>query len=154
MNTKSRDLDQFYTTPIVAQWCIDILLSSYSSLTLNNEAFFIEPSAGKGAFLAAIPSANKVGFDIDPKDVAIVKQDFLTLDLSQYTNRGKLVFIGNPPFGKNASLAVKFFNHCAKHADIIAFIVPKSFLKPSISNRLNKYFKLISSTPTPPVFYA
>lgn len=153
MISKSRELDQFYTTNEVANWCVSVLCNTLPTITNDISTRFIEPSAGKGAFLSAIPSDNKLGFDIDPKLDCIIRQDFLKLDLSTCKGDGKLVFIGNPPFGKNASLAVKFFNHCATHAVAIAFIVPKSFNKPSIQNRLNGYFELIYNQDTPPLSF-
>ena len=54
---------------------------------------------------------------------------------------------GNPPFGKNASLAVQFFNHAAGFANCIAFIVPRSFLKPSVENRLDLRFEKVEQFP-------
>jgi hypothetical protein len=59
-----------------------------------------------------------------------------------------LVF-GNPPFGKRNSLAIKFFNHSAKYADVIAFIIPMSFRRDLYINRLDKNFNLISDLTLP-----
>ena len=55
----------------------------------------------------------------------------------------KILIIGNPPFGQQSTLAVKFFNYSANFADTIAFILPRSFKKYSLQNQLNLYFKLI-----------
>ena len=54
--------------------------------------------------------------------------DYLTLDMSGLYQDGcdKYLVIGNPPFGKISSLAVKFFNKSAEYADVIAFIVPRT----------------------------
>lgn len=57
--------------------------------------------------------------------------------------------IGNPPFGKNSSIAVKFFNHAARQAEVIAFILPASFQKVSIQNRLDFSFDLLHEEPVP-----
>jgi hypothetical protein len=66
------------------------------------------------------------------------------LDFFSYSSESKtIVTITNPPFGKNASLAVRFFNHAAIFSGIIAFIVPKSFRKHSIQNRLDANFVLL-----------
>ena len=48
--------------------------------------------------------------------------------------------IGNPPFGKNSNLAINFFNKAAQYSDVIAFILPKTFLKSSIINKLDLKF--------------
>ena len=51
--------------------------------------------------------------------------------------------IGNPPFGRVSSLAIKFFNHSAKWATVIAFIIPRTFRKISVQNRLDDRFHLV-----------
>ena len=62
----------------------------------------------------------------------------------KYTPRYKsCLTIGNPPFGKNSSLAISFFNKAAEFSDIIAFILPQTFSKDSVKNRLNLSFFLI-----------
>lgn len=60
-----------------------------------------------------------------------------------------LIAIGNPPFGRNASLAIRFFNHAASAATVIAFIVPLTFQKVSVQNRLDLRFHLLAETPVP-----
>lgn len=51
--------------------------------------------------------------------------------------------VGNPPFGKNASLAVSFFNRAAQFSACIAFVVPRTFSKGSIHGRLDLGFFLM-----------
>ena len=51
--------------------------------------------------------------------------------------------MGNPPFGRGARLAVSFFNHAAKFAQVIAFIVPRTFRKASITNSLDLHFEMV-----------
>lgn len=99
----------------------------------------IEPSAGTGNWLRYLPK-DTWAFDIEPKHPAVEQADFLTLEL--FNCEKPLLFIGNPPFGRACSLAVKFFNHAAENgAEIIAFILPKSFRKWSVVNRLNPFFE-------------
>ena len=50
--------------------------------------------------------------------------------------------LGNPPFGQQNSLAVNFFNEASKFCNTIAFILPLSFKKDSVQNRLNLSFHL------------
>jgi len=52
------------------------------------------------------------------------------------------VVIGNPPFGFAAKEAISFFNHAARSARVIAFIVPKTFKKQSVQRKLNAQFHL------------
>ena len=54
------------------------------------------------------------------------------------------VVIGNPPYGKNSSLAVAFMNKCAELSSDIIFVIPRTFRKPSIINRLNNKLHLVS----------
>lgn len=94
---------------------------------------WLEPSAGAGVFLNRLPSPN-LGLDISPDGDNIIQQDYLTYCPPPHT---KIGVVGNPPFGKNSSLAIKFFNHSASFASLIAFILPKTFRKESIINKLN-----------------
>ncbi len=136
-----RRLDQFYTDPEVAAYLFDLLLSRLD----QSELFFVEPSAGMGAFSDLFP-LNSAAFDIDPKAPGIIKADFLRIELP---HDQKIAVVGNPPFGKNSSLAVRFFNHAAINACLIAFIVPKTFKKNSIQRRLNPFFHLAWEDPVP-----
>ena len=70
-----------------------------------------------------------------------LKQDFF--DYFPPSNKTNILVIGNPPFGRVSSLAIKFFNYSAKWANVIAFIIPRTFRKTSIQNKLNNNFHLI-----------
>jgi predicted RNA methylase len=103
----------------------------------------IEPAGGTGAFInaAKLEGASKViSFDIEPKAEEVLLADFLDADLTEISGA---VTISNPPFGRNNSLSIPFFNKAAKHSDFIAFIVPRSWRKWSVMNRLDRNFHLI-----------
>lgn len=104
--------DQFYTDPEVAAWCYE-LVQQYCD---PNDFQVVEPSAGTGAFLSLLP-AGTWAYDLDPKCAGVEPKDFL--EVSLVSDRPVLV-VGNPPFGQNASLAKRFFNHAAKQASVIA----------------------------------
>jgi hypothetical protein len=115
--------DQFYTKKEVVISCLkDIDFTLYDVV--------IEPSAGDGAFFDEIPHKNKIGYDIDPKKNNIIKCDFLTIDHDIFSGKNVLS-IGNPPFGRNSSMALKFIKKSALFATTIAFILPKGFKKRS-----------------------
>lgn len=141
MTTKEvRDegLDKFYTTHETVDICLNSLTKIYK---WDFWDLIIEPSAGNGSFLLKIPSDKKIGLDISPEHKDIIKKDFFDYKPSKlYKN---ILVIGNPPFGKVSSLAVKFFNHAAEWSNVIAFIIPRTFRKISIQNKLNFYFHLI-----------
>lgn len=140
----SADLDQYYTNPVYAQGFFDVVKATVS---FDKADILLEPSAGTGNFFNLFDTNKRVGLDLDPKCNGVLLQDFLTWRPDLF----KTVYtIGNPPFGRNANLAIKFFNHAAKFSSVIAFILPKTFRKASVINRLNRYFHLIHDKDTPP----
>ena len=135
---REQGLDKFYTIPQISKKCIESvgLIYDWSKWEL-----VVEPSAGNGSFLNIIPSDKKIGIDISPENQDIIKQDFFT-----YKPRSSIkdiLVIGNPPFGKVSSLAIKFFNHASNWATVIAFIIPRTFRRISVHNRLNRNFHLV-----------
>lgn len=139
---REEGLDKFYTLPVYSKKYIDKVFELYDISTWD---LIIEPSAGNGSFLNQIPSDKKVGMDIAPEHPAIIKQDFFhyTPLHYHYTNQSNILVIGNPPFGRVSSLAIKFFNHAAKWANVIAFIIPRTFRRISVQNKLNDQFHLV-----------
>lgn len=140
MASKKVVLDQFYTHPNVVNECLTIW---DNIITLTNNDLVIEPSAGTGAFSSNI---NCIAYDLDPKDPNIIQQDFLKLDLTIYGNN-TLNFIGNPPFGKSSQLAFAFINKITDcpQTNSFAFILPVSFNREWVQNRINPYFHLKES---------
>lgn len=141
----ARQLDQFYTDRSLADQLVGVALARLDARGVAPAALpFLEPSAGEGAFVDAllgqVPQAQVSGCDLDPKHPLAVRQDFFDRPASPVEERW--VVLGNPPFGKNATLAVRFFNHAAQFADTIAFIVPRTFEKASLKNRLDTRYRL------------
>lgn len=129
--------DQFYTKESKAKLCVETLLDV---LPECQSWLWIEPSAGKGAFLKAVPQGiSKLGLDIEPKGQGIQEVDFLTWTAP---NTRPILVFGNPPFGRQSSTAKAFIKHAATFADIIAFILPRSFKKPSMSRAFPARFHL------------
>ena len=125
-NTK----DQFYTKSSIAKECIQ----SIQDIIKDHTSYqWIEPSAGSGSFI----TKKCIALDIDPKHKNILKQDFLEYEPS--IEKSILVY-GNPPFGKQSSRAKKFIKHASTFASVIAFILPRSFVKPSMSKAFPKNF--------------
>lgn len=135
----NRDLDKFYTNTQVVKSIIDMIDTSLYDV-------IIEPSAGSGAFYIPLRDKGKhvLAYDIKPDHPDIKQLDFLNnnIDISKYN---RALVIGNPPFGKQASLASKFFNKCASYdiVDTIAMVLPKSFKKISIQKRLDRHFDIV-----------
>jgi len=131
---QSKDLDKFYTNDAIAEVCATTFYKY-----VDKGSPVVEPSAGAGAFA---PYVTKM-YDIMPEGDDIEQADFLSLSLTDK------YFLGNPPFGKNSSLAKKFFNHAAKGSGVIGFILPKTFRKVSIQNALNLNFHLVEDVVLP-----
>lgn len=128
-------LDKFYTQREVAKSCFDFLKDNIS---IENTSIFLEPSAGAGVFLEFLP--HYVALDIAPEGKFIEKHDFLKYE----PNRNDFIAIGNPPFGKRSSLAIDFFNRAATMSNIIAFILPVSFMKWNVQKNLSNNFSLLN----------
>jgi len=135
-NTK----DQYYTKAPVAKKCVDKILASLQ----NPETYqWVEPSAGNGAFLKILPATfDKIGIDLEPKSPHIQQGDFLDWTPTDQKER---IFFGNPPFGRQGSLAKSFIKHAAQYANVIGFILPRSFVKPSMSRAFPLKFHCIHS---------
>jgi hypothetical protein len=131
---RTDEKDQFYTDEKVAKKCIDIIVELYPE---TKKYLWIEPSAGNGSFYKNI-KYKKIGIDIDPKYEGIIKEDYLKWNYSGKDK--KVILVGNPPFGKQSSLAKMFIKRGCEYADIIAFILPKSFTKPSMTNAFDRKF--------------
>jgi len=138
-NTRVTGKEQYYTPAQTAQELTARLASMVPNLAQRT---VIEPAGGTGAFIdaaAKLGVADFLSFDIEPKHPRVKKADFLKTALKA----SSAVTLGNPPFGRNNSLSIPFFNHAAQHSDFIAFIVPRSWRKWSVTNRLHRNFHLI-----------
>jgi predicted RNA methylase len=103
---------------------------------------FLEPAGGTGSFITAAKDTGFkkiVSYDIEPLHQDVLLGNFLeqTLDISG------AITATNPPFGRCNSLSIPFFNHAAKYSDLIVFIVPRSWRKWSVQNKLNRNFHLV-----------
>lgn len=125
------NIEKFYTKPEIAKLCLE-------HLDLDKYDRIIEPSAGNGSFSLLVPNCE--AYDLAPENENIKQQDFFDFSVK----RGNILVFGNPPFGRQSSLAIKFINHAATFAKTVAFILPKSFSKESMINKLNKKLHCIS----------
>ena len=129
-------LDKFYTKEEIAIKCINRIDFSKYELA-------IDPCCGDGSFYRNLP-IKKIGIDIEPNIDNVIKHDFLTWNYNNLNiDKSKIITISNPPFGKQGSLAMNFIKRSSEFSDTIAFILPLSFSKNSIKNRIPKYYHLI-----------
>lgn len=140
--------EKFYTKDEVVKLCYGHLRKLK---LINKQDLIIEPSAGNGAFIKYIKrlSNNYRFYDIEPASIDVVTQDFFTLQM-EHDIETRLHFFGNPPFGRQSSIARRFIKRCcAMNADTIAFILPRSFKKPSFQRCFDSHYHLISELDIP-----
>lgn len=137
-NTRVTGKEQFYTPPNIVGRVLDLVQGVHPNWV---EAPFLEPAGGTGTFIETARArgcGELHSWDIEPLHPDVVKGDFLLQSLGF---RGA-VCATNPPFGRNNALSIPFFNHAAPACDVIAFIVPRSWRKWSVVNRLDRDFRL------------
>ncbi len=118
-------LDKFYTKQHIADFYSHIILEKFGAQD------YVEPTAGAGAFLNVLP--NIKGYDLKPE-----RDDVVGMNVFDNKFKKTDVIVGNPPFGMNASLAHSIFNHIASFkVKAICFVVPKTFKKESMHNKLD-----------------
>ena len=132
---KNEVYDKYYTKVETVNKIGEIIKDK---LEITKEDIIIEPSAGNGRFINLIKTltTNYKFYDILPENEEIIKQDFLLLDNEILKNT---IILGNPPYGKNNKLVIKFIKKCCENkCKYICFILPKSFKK----ENMQKYFTL------------
>jgi hypothetical protein len=151
----SNEKDQFFTPTSLVDKCWSTFLEKTK---INPKDYiFIEPSAGDGSFLKALPK-NSLAFDVEPRHPSVKKQDYLTWHPTQNTSKTKdqkYIVFGNPPFGLRGHVALHFINHSAPFADYVCFILPQLFEsdgKGSPRKRVKGY-NLIHSEKVGALFY-
>ena len=141
-------IDKYYTKEETVDLCINYV-KQHVKITKTKD-IVIEPSAGNGVFYDALLKLckNIRMFDIKPDSDIVTQMDFLEVtphciqpkqDVSELT----IHTIGNPPFGRQSSTAIKFIKHAATFSKTISFILPKSFKKESMRKSFPMSFHLI-----------
>lgn len=138
---KREVLREDYFTPIdLAERCVSLVDAAYD---LSKFGLIIEPSAGSGAFFNLLPRETRMGIDIAPRHPELIERDFL--EWRPPTASGRVLAIGNPPFGQRAAIAVQFIRHACTFSDVVAFILPRSFKKYTFQDRVPLDFHLVDS---------
>lgn len=135
-------IDKFYTKKETVDYIINLFKQHIAP---NNDDLIIEPSAGNGAFINAIKSlkCNYLFYDLEPEHEEIIKQDYLLYNTNTTNTNQKIHILGNPPFGRQSSLAIKFIKKSCEFCDTISFILPKSFKKDSLKKTFPSNFHLL-----------
>ena len=138
-NTRVTGKEQYYTPPQVAQ---DILKVVVDLVEDFEQKVFLEPAGGTGTFInEALASGftEVLSFDIEPHHPLVSKGNFLEKKIPH----SNCVTVSNPPFGRNNALSIPFFNKAAEYSDLIVFIVPRSWRKWTVQNKLDRRFTLV-----------
>lgn len=146
---KRNTIDKYYTKDTIVESCLN---SIKNYININSDDLIIEPSAGNGSFITGIKSLsnNFIFYDLEPENKEIIKQDYLLFDYEELTNKfNKIHIIGNPPFGRQSSLAIKFIKKSCEFCDSISFILPKSFKKDSLKKKFSLNFHLVFENDLP-----
>ena len=143
---QAKSLGQWFTKPDVARSTIDFFRKKVPGGFRKFDTV-VEPSAGEGAFYDLLPPSKRIGIDID----AAAESPYIKADFLEWTpppGSGRILVIGNPPFGVQGSLALKFLNHAlsfAGDATTVALILPATFVKPIVMNRVYPEAELVAS---------
>ena len=138
-NTRVTGKEQFYTPTDLAERLVAEVVARVSDFKTRT---VLEPAGGTGAFVDAAERAGAakiLSIDIEPKHEKVSRADFLEHVVPEHN----AITISNPPFGRNNSLSIPFFNRAADYSEYICFIVPRSWRKWSVINRLDRRFELI-----------
>ncbi|MEL0200838.1 MAG: hypothetical protein VW959_05830 [Aquiluna sp.] len=137
-NRRTTGTEQFYTPRELATSLVQAALPHIPKPWVST---FLEPAAGNGSFVEALQKAGAqriIALDRYPAAEHIREANFLETELAEQ----HLITVTNPPFGRNNALSIPFFNHAARFSDTICFLVPRSWRKWSVTNRLDRDFHL------------
>jgi len=139
---KRNTIDKYYTKENIVIECINNI-KKYINFTSDD--LIIEPSAGNGAFINSIKTltSNYKFDDLEPEHDEIIKLVYLELNILELNANNPIHIIGNPPFGRQSSMAIKFIKKSCEYCNSISFILPKSFKKESMKKHFPNNFHLI-----------
>ena len=141
---KRNTIDKYYTNNTVVNLCLS---SIKKYIKIHDNDVIIEPSAGNGSFIVGIKtlSSNHIFYDLEPENNnEIIKQDYLTGNYDDFKSKyNNIHVIGNPPFGRQSSLAIKFIKKSCEFCNSLSFILPKSFKKDSLKRSFPLNFHLV-----------
>jgi hypothetical protein len=136
---KRNTIDKYYTKPEVVEGCIEAVKQH---IHISPADLIIESSAGNGAFIEGIKSLSNhhLFMDLEPENDEIKQCDYLDYTPNEQQT---IHVIGNPPFGRQSSTAIKFIKKSCEFCSTLSFILPKSFKKPSRHKPFPLTFHLI-----------
>ena len=140
-------IDKFYTCAAAVAFCMNLVKKHVTIDAVRD--LVIEPSAGNGSFISAIKSLSSrcEFYDLAPEHPDVLAQDYLEFAFMGGCKRVHV--IGNPPFGRQSSCAIKFIKKSCSFCDTVSFILPKSFKKTSLQRAFPQSFHLVCEADLP-----
>lgn len=140
--------DKFYTKPEAVSACMQ-LWRRHIHINAERDGI-LEPSAGAGAFVESLKyiCRTHLFMDLHPAHADVQQGDFLTFRLEDHAllhAAANVHVVGNPPFGRQGSLAHGFLKTAMAFAKTVSFILPRSFKKQSQQDRIDRRFHLVAS---------
>ena len=133
--------DAYFTPPESSAWCVEVLKDFNWVNVLTTT---LEPCVGSGSLANQLPG-KVIGCDlIDHGYPGVIVGDYL-----EAPERSVDLVFTNPPFGRAGSLALKILNKAARDSDRLAFILPSSFRKISIIDRIDPYLHPVYDSDLP-----
>jgi predicted RNA methylase len=136
--------ERYYTPPALALELTRDLLELIPGFSAR---IVIEPAGGTGSFIdaaLALGVTDIYSVDTEPLHPLVKRRDFLSWKPKLPARELGAVALSNPPFGRNNALSIPFFNHAAGFSEYQAYILPRSWRKWSVQNRLDRNFHLIA----------
>lgn len=165
MNTTQRALKIYKTVLDVYDWrtagdCVTPWNIVRAQVTkLPKSGTFCVAAAGIGTYVAAL-----IEHGVAPENIWAVECDDVAFEMGEamFTRFGVRyikadfltwvpgvrfdVVIGNPPYGRVSSLAVKFLNKAVELTNDVRYVLPRTFRKPSIMNRILPELHLVEDS--------
>lgn len=132
--------DAYFTPSTTSDFCVNIL-KDYQWVTQTTTTH--EPCAGNGSLLKGLPGSVTFS-DLHDHGIGATIENYLDAP-----PRSPDLIFTNPPFGRAGSLALKFLQKAATETNRLAFILPASFRKVSMLDRIPKDFALVGDFPLP-----
>jgi len=156
MTACHKERDAYFTRPRVARRIWAHALRQCRRRVINpTDVHWIEPSAGAGAFITTKPRCVKrlTCLDIHPLHNDIKRGNFLlsTRKSLGITNAEPVVVIGNPPFGFQGAMVLKFIHNALVSLDakFVCYVVPPLCVGAHYHNRLLQPIGMSSASPLP-----
>ena len=148
-NRRTTGKEQYYTLPEVVDLCVNTAMFYYKP-----GQRMLEPAGGTGEFIegmlrAGVDKSLITSTDIEPKHALVKKANFLAEDFDD----DEFFTLTNPPFGRANSLSIPFFNRAALVSSYIGFLIPVSWRRWSVIDRLDQQFHLVEDVEMPPVSF-